>query len=128
MRFNLEHDWQGNMSTPRARVGDRAKVRLLILLCTAWLLIGLIGHEPWKPFESDAISTIKNVLDNGHYLAPTSASSNQASNPPLYYLSAALTAKVFNGVLPMHDGPYWSVQLENCSSNSLFWYPENIQY
>ena len=104
MRFNLEHDWQGNMSTPRARVGDRAKVRLLILLCTAWLLIGLIGHEPWKPFESDAISTIKNVLDNGHYLAPTSASSNQASNPPLYYLSAALTAKVFNGVLPMHDG------------------------
>ncbi|MFT7229160.1 MAG: 4-amino-4-deoxy-L-arabinose transferase-like glycosyltransferase [Methylophilaceae bacterium] len=104
MRFNLEHDWQGNMSTPRARVGDRAKVRLLILLCAAWLLMGLIGHEPWKPFESDAISTIKNVFDNGHYLAPTSASSNQASNPPLYYLSAALAAKVFNGILPMHDG------------------------
>ena len=90
MRFNLEHDWQGNMSTPPARIGDRAKVRLLILLCAAWLLMGLIGHEPWKPFESDAISTIKNVLDNGHYLAPTSASSNQASNPPLYYLTRGM--------------------------------------
>ncbi len=104
MRFNFEHDWQGNMSTPRARVGDRAKVRLLILLCAVWLLLGLISHEPWKPLEPDAISTIKNVLDNGNYLAPTSASSNQLSNPPLYYLSAALTAKVFSGILPIHDG------------------------
>lgn len=104
MRFNLEHDWQGNMSTPLARVGDRAKTRLLIILCAVWLLMGLVGHHPWKPFESDAISTIKTVIDNSSYLAPTSASSSQLSNPPLYYLSAALTATVFNGILPLHDG------------------------
>ncbi|MFW5431994.1 MAG: ArnT family glycosyltransferase [Methylophilaceae bacterium] len=104
MRFDLEHDWQGNISTPRARVGERAKTRLLIILCAIWLLMGLIGHEPWKPFESDAISTIKNVLDNGSLLAPTSASSNLMSNPPLYYLSAALSAKAFSGFLPIHDG------------------------
>lgn len=104
MRFNLEHDWQGNMSTPLARVGDRAKTRLLIILCAVWLVMGLVGHDPWKPFESDAISTIKTVLDTGSYLAPTSASNHQLSNPPLYYLSAALTAKIFSGILPMHDG------------------------
>jgi hypothetical protein len=67
MRFNLEHDWQGNMSTPPTRVGERAKIRLLILLCAVWLLTGLIGHEPWKPLESNAISSIKNILDNGSY-------------------------------------------------------------
>jgi len=104
MRFDLEHDWQGNMSTPHARVGERAKVRLLIILCAVWLLMGLIGHHPWKPFESDTVSTIKNVLDNGSLLAPTSASNNQISNPPLYYLSAALTAKTFSNILPLHDG------------------------
>jgi 4-amino-4-deoxy-L-arabinose transferase-like glycosyltransferase len=104
MRFELDHDWQGNMSTPRARVGERAKTRLLIILCAIWLVMGLIGHHPWKPFESDAISTITNVLNNHNFLAPTSASNNQISNPPLYYLSAAVTAKVFSGILPLHDG------------------------
>ena len=104
MRFNLEHDWQGNMSTPPTRVGERAKIRLLILLCAVWLLMGLIGHEPWKPLESNAISTIKNLLDNGMLLAPISASSSQLSNPPLYYLSAALSANILSNVLPLHDG------------------------
>lgn len=103
MQFDLDHDWQGNISTPRARIGERAKTRLLILLCAIWLSMGLIGHNPWKPFESDAISTIKNVIDNGHILAPVSASNNQLSNPPLYYLSAALTSSALSGILPNHD-------------------------
>lgn len=103
MRFDLDHDWQGNISTPRARVGERAKTRLLILLCAIWLSIGLVGHHPWKPFESDAISTIKDVIDNGHLLAPVSASNNQLSNPPLYYLSAALTSSALSSILPSHD-------------------------
>lgn len=104
MRFNLEHDWQGNMSTPPARVGERAKIRLLILLCAVWLFMGLIGHEPWKPLESNAISTIKSILDDGNLLTPTPASSNLLSNPPLYYLSAALSAKALSNLLPLHDG------------------------
>lgn len=104
MRFNLEHDWQGNMSTPPTRVGERAKIHLLILLCAVWLLMGLVGHEPWKPLESNAISTIKNILDDGNLLTPASASSHTLSNPPLYYLSAALSAKALSSILPLHDG------------------------
>jgi 4-amino-4-deoxy-L-arabinose transferase-like glycosyltransferase len=103
MRFDLDHDWQGNISTPRARVGERAKTRLLIILCAIWLLMGLTGHQPWKPFESEAISTIKTILDNSNFIAPSAASNEQISNPPLYYLSAALTAKTIGGLLPFHD-------------------------
>jgi 4-amino-4-deoxy-L-arabinose transferase-like glycosyltransferase len=104
MRFDLDHDWQGNISTPRARVGERAKTRLLILLCAIWLSIGLVGHHPWKPFESDAISTVKDVINNGELLTPVSASNNALSNPPLFYLSAALTSSTFSSILPSHDG------------------------
>lgn len=104
MQFDIEHDWQGNISTPRARVGERAKTRLLILLCAIWLLVGLIGHEPWKSFESNAVSTIKSVIENSELLTPTAASQSQLSAPPLYYLSAALTSSIFASVLPMHDG------------------------
>ncbi len=103
MRFDLDHDWQGNMSTPRAKVGERAKTHLLLVLCAVWLCMGLIGHAPWKPFESHTISTIKTILDTGNLLAPVSASNSQIVNPPLYYLSAATVAKVLSPVLPLHD-------------------------
>jgi hypothetical protein len=26
--------------------------QLVVLLCAAWLLPGLIGHDPWKPDEA----------------------------------------------------------------------------
>jgi 4-amino-4-deoxy-L-arabinose transferase-like glycosyltransferase len=103
MRFDLDHDWQGNMSTPRAKVGERAKTHLLIILCAVWLCMGLIGHAPWKPYESHTISTIKTILDTGNLLAPTSASNSYIINPPLYYLSAALVGKVLSPLLPLHD-------------------------
>lgn len=103
MRFDLDHDWQGNMSTPRAKVGERAKTHLLLVLCAVWLLMGLIGHAPWKPFESHSISTIKTILESGNLIAPNSASNNQIINPPLYYLSAAIVGKALNPILPLHD-------------------------
>ena len=103
MRFDLEHDWQGNMSTPRAKVGERAKTHLLLVLCAVWLYMGLLGHTPWKPFESHTISTVKTILDTGNLIAPASASDADIANPPLYYLSAAATAKVFGTVIPLHD-------------------------
>jgi 4-amino-4-deoxy-L-arabinose transferase-like glycosyltransferase len=103
MRFDLDHDWQGNMSTPRAKVGEKAKTKLLLVLCTIWLCMGLIGHAPWKPFESHTISTIKTVLDSGNVLAPNSASNAYMVNPPLYYVSAAVVGKLLNPLLPLHD-------------------------
>ena len=103
MRFDLDHDWQGNMSTPLAKVGERAKTHLLLVLCAVWLLMGLIGHSPWKPYESHSISTIKTMLDTGNLIAPTSASNSEIINPPLYYLSAVIVAKILNPILPLHD-------------------------
>ena len=103
MRFDLDHDWQGNMSTPRAKVGERAKTHLLLVLCAIWLCMGLVGHSPWKPFESHTISTVKTILDTGNLIAPTSASDADIANPPLYYISAAATSKVLGSVLPLHD-------------------------
>lgn len=103
MRFELEHDWQGNMSTPRAKVGEKAKTQLLIVLCAIWLCMGLIGHAPWKPFEAHSISVIKNILDEINLVAPHATSTSQISNPPLYYLSAAAFAKLLSPLLPLHD-------------------------
>ena len=103
MAFELEHDWQQNLATPRARIGERAKTRLLILLCIVWVCVGLLGHQPWKPDESQSISIIKNMLQDGHFIAPVSTGESLIQNPPLYYLSAAGVAKLLSPILPMHD-------------------------
>lgn len=103
MAFELEHDWQGNLATPRARIGERAKTRLLILLCVVWVCLGLIGHQPWKPDESQSISVIKQMLNGESLLAPIPVGQSVIEKPPLYYLTAAGMAKILSPWLPMHD-------------------------
>ena len=103
MAFEIDHDWQGNLATPRARIGESAKNRLLIILCAVWICIGLLGHGPWKPTESPTISVVKTMLDGGSLLAPIPVSENVIQNPPLYYLSAAGLAKLLSPTLAVHD-------------------------
>lgn len=104
MRFQLDHDWQGNMSTPRARVGDGVKTQLLLVLCAIWIILGLVGHAPWKPLESTSISIVKNIIDGGSLIAPNVIGTSSIETPPLYYLTAAASAKLLSPNLAMHDG------------------------
>jgi len=103
MRFQLDHDWQGNMSTPRARVGDEVKAQLLLLLCAIWVVLGLLGHAPWKPLETSGISIVKTIIDSGNLIAPLANGEPSLELPPLYYLSAAGSAKLLDSWLPLHD-------------------------
>ena len=104
MRFQLDHDWQGNMSTPRARVGESVKTQLLLLLCAIWILLGLVGHAPWKPLETTSISIVKTIVDGGSLIAPVANGEASLELPPLYYLSASASAVLFRPILALHDG------------------------
>ncbi|MBZ4200759.1 MAG: glycosyl transferase [Methylotenera sp.] len=104
MRFQLDHDWQGNMSTPRAHLGDSVKIQLLLALCFIWVLLGLTGHAPWKPLESTGINIVKNILDQSYWLATLTSDSTALENPPIYYLSASASAHLLSPWLAIHDG------------------------
>lgn len=103
MRFQLDHDWQGNMSTPRARVGENAKTQLLLVLCAIWVLLGLTGHAPWKPLEAASITIVKGIIDGGSLLAPLAAGEVSIDSPPLYYLSASASAFLLGQFFSLHD-------------------------
>ncbi len=103
MAFELEHDWQGNLATPRARIGERAKTRLLIILSVIWICMGLVGHEPWKPDESQSISIVKSMLKGEGFIAPMAVGQENLEHPPLYYLTAAGIAKALSPILDTHD-------------------------
>lgn len=103
MAFEVEHDWQASLATPRPRVGERVKTNLLLLLCALWIFLGLVGHHPWKPDEAQSISAVKHILEGGSWVVPAIAGDPNAARPPLYYLTAAGSAALLSPWLPMHD-------------------------
>ncbi|HYR05920.1 MAG TPA: glycosyltransferase family 39 protein [Gallionella sp.] len=77
---------------------------LLGLLCLIWLGTGLVGHDPWKPDEATSFGLIYSMLQGDGWLAPMLAGEPYMDKPPLYYWTAALFAKLFSPLLPLHDG------------------------
>lgn len=79
------------------------KTALFVLVCVVWVLPGLIGHQPWKGDEATTFGVVWHILKTGEWLVPTLAGEPFLERPPLYYLVAALFAKVFSFALPVYD-------------------------
>jgi 4-amino-4-deoxy-L-arabinose transferase-like glycosyltransferase len=83
------------------------KNALFFIICAAWILPGLIGHDPWKPDEAVAMGIVHSMLDGRDALAwlvPHIAGQINADYPPLYHWTSALFAVLFSWLLPVHDG------------------------
>lgn len=76
----------------------------VVALCAAWTLLGLVGHDPWKPDEAYSFGLVYSILNGGDWVVPTLAGEAFMEKPPLYYLTAAVLAKSLSGWLPIHDG------------------------
>jgi 4-amino-4-deoxy-L-arabinose transferase-like glycosyltransferase len=76
---------------------------LVALLCAAWILPGLVGHDPWKPDEAHTFGVVYEILRGGSWVVPALAGEPFLDKPPLFYLTAAATAKLFSFALPLHD-------------------------
>ncbi len=77
---------------------------LIALLCLAWLLPGLVAHDPWKPDEAYTFGAVYEILQGSGWVIPRIAGEPFMDKPPLFYLSAAASALVFSPILPLHDG------------------------
>ena len=92
------------MTSRSTIASDSIPLWFLILLAVAWILPGLIGHEPWKPDEAYSFGLVYHILQTGDWVVPTLAGEPFMEKPPLFYLTAALFAKIFSAWLPLHDG------------------------
>lgn len=77
---------------------------IFLILVAAFLLPGLIGHDPWKQDETYIFGIIEHLLDTGDWVVPTMAGEPFMEKPPLYYWLGAATARLFASWLPLHDG------------------------
>ncbi|PWT71803.1 MAG: hypothetical protein C5B46_07695 [Proteobacteria bacterium] len=73
------------------------------LLFIVWMLPGLVGRDPWKPDEAYSFGLVYHVVRSGDWVIPTLAGEPFMEKPPLFYLTAALLAKGFGWLLPLHD-------------------------
>jgi 4-amino-4-deoxy-L-arabinose transferase-like glycosyltransferase len=74
----------------------------LVALLAAFILAGLIGHDPWKSDDAITIGVVSDMLQRGHWLAPYLAD-RPYPDAPLYYWTAAITGFAFAWLLPLHD-------------------------
>lgn len=76
---------------------------LVVLLAFAYTLPGLVGHDPWKQDEAYVFDITWHMAQSGDYVVPTLAGEPFLEKPPLYYYTAGLAMRAFDGWLPPHD-------------------------
>ena len=75
-----------------------------LLLATAYVLPGLIGHDPWKQDETYVFDILYQMLNRHDWIVPHLAGEPFMEKPPLYYWLGAALARSFSGWLPLYDG------------------------
>ena len=91
--------------TPIAYDGTatREKAVLFVVLCVAWVLPGLVGHDPWKADEAVVFGAVNGILQGGDWVAFQVAGEPLLDRAPLLLWVAAALAKLLGGILPLHD-------------------------
>jgi len=75
----------------------------MLLLGVAYVVPGLVGHDPWKPNEAYSFGLIYHIWGGGDWVVPVLAGEPFMEKPPLFYISAATVAALVPSWLPLHD-------------------------
>ena len=79
------------------------KTVLFVVVCLAWLLPGLVGHDPWKVDEAVAFGIVSDMVRSGDWVQFRIAGEPFLDKAPLFLWTAAAFAKALGGLIPLHD-------------------------
>jgi len=79
------------------------KTLLFVVLCAAWMLPGLVGHDPWKTDEAVVFGMVTEMLHTGDWVVFSIAGEPILEKAPLFLWTAAAFAKLLGKVIPLHD-------------------------
>ena len=74
-----------------------------VALAALYLLVGLLGHDPWRGEDIDHFGPIHEMLQGRGWLLPAVAGEALLPAAPLYYWVGALLAQAGSLWLPLHD-------------------------
>ena len=81
----------------------RAAALVIVVLVAAYVLPGLLGHDPWKPDEPYTFGTVLHMAKTGDAVVPMVGEQPFVEKPPLYYWTSWASVSLFSGVLPLPD-------------------------
>jgi 4-amino-4-deoxy-L-arabinose transferase-like glycosyltransferase len=81
-----------------------------------YLLLGLVGRDPWKPEDAIHFGIVRDMLQGRGWLATHLAGDPYPPQPPLYYWLAAMFGRLFGWLLPLHD----AVRLASAAVGGLY--------
>jgi 4-amino-4-deoxy-L-arabinose transferase-like glycosyltransferase len=76
---------------------------LLVLVALAFVLPGLVGHDPWKSIDAIGIEIVHQMRLSGDWLVPRIAGEPWLDDPPLFHWFALAFATLTGWALPFHD-------------------------
>lgn len=89
-------------SAPAARFP--LSVAALALLCALYLVVGSIGHDPWKTDDAVQLGVSHGFFTGGSWLVPRLAGEVLTGIAPFYHWAATALAWLTQWLLPFHDG------------------------
>ncbi|MBS0337494.1 MAG: hypothetical protein JSS40_11900 [Proteobacteria bacterium] len=73
------------------------------MLALAFVLPGLLAHDPWKSFDAIGVEVIHQMQLTGDWLVPRIAGEPWLEDPPFFHWVALLVSKLASFALPFHD-------------------------
>lgn len=94
--------------SPRGRItfdGTRTPLKTVLFLVVvfAWLVPGLVGHDPWKYDEGIVFGIVTEILRTGDWINFHLAGEPYFDKAPLFIWVAALLAKLLGPVMALPD-------------------------
>ncbi len=100
----MRDEINGNFGDGILSVLRNKELLLWCVLIAIFLLVGVIGHDPWwKKGETYSFGIIYNFYKTGTWLLPMDAGVPFLEKPPLYYWTSRTMCDLFGTVLPLHD-------------------------
>src|SRR5262245_9893043 len=75
----------------------------LVLLCAAWVALGIAGHDPWKTEDATSIGVATRMSDSNDFVVPRLAGEPYVPRPPLAYMGGAVAINLFSPPLTTHN-------------------------
>jgi 4-amino-4-deoxy-L-arabinose transferase-like glycosyltransferase len=75
----------------------------LFLLCAAWIVLGLVGRDPWKTEDAITFAAAWEMLQRSDWLIPYLAQERTLHQAPLVPWLSATSVKLFSPMLDAHD-------------------------
>jgi 4-amino-4-deoxy-L-arabinose transferase-like glycosyltransferase len=75
----------------------------LVLLCAAWVALGIAGHDPWKTEDATSIGVAVEMAENRDFVVPTLGGEPYLPHPPLAYMGGALSVGLLSPPLVAHN-------------------------